>query len=123
MNVYPAALERLVDADTYDLDIDLGFGIRTRQRVRLLGLNTPEKNTPEGKAANVWAADWLTQHAPDLVVRTHRKEKYGRWLATITAADGACLNTALLDAGHAALYDGTGPRPAPAPKESPCTPP
>ncbi|MFF7838787.1 thermonuclease family protein [Streptomyces ossamyceticus] len=118
MNTYPAALERLVDADTLDLDIDLGFDIRVRQRVRLLGLNTPEKNTAEGKAANVWVTDWITQHAPtELVVATHRKEKYGRWLATVTAADGACLNTDLLDAGHAAPYDGHGPRPLPSPKE------
>lgn len=51
------------------------------------------------------------------MVETHRKEKYGRWLATITAADGACLNTDLLNAGHAAPYDGTGPRPLPQPKE------
>ncbi|CAM5236206.1 Endonuclease YncB(Thermonuclease family) OS=Streptomyces griseomycini OX=66895 GN=FHS37_006624 PE=4 SV=1 [Streptomyces griseomycini] len=119
MNIYPATLQHLVDADTYDLNIDLGFGISTRQRVRLLGLNTPEKNAPEGKAAKAWAADWFTQHAPGLVVRTHHKEKYGRWLATITAADGASLNSALLDAGHAAPYDGTGPRPVPAAKESP----
>jgi micrococcal nuclease len=117
VNTYPAALKHLVDADTYDLDIDLGFEIRVRQRVRLLGLNTPEKNTAEGKAANTWATDWFAQHGPDLVVETHRKEKYGRWLATITAADGACLNTDLLDAGQAAPYDGHGPRPLPEPKE------
>ncbi|MET9776159.1 thermonuclease family protein [Streptomyces sp. NPDC006367] len=117
MNTYPAALERTVDADTYDLAIDLGFGISIRQRVRLLGLNTPEKNTAEGKAAIAWATDWLAEHGPGLVVETHRKEKYGRWLATITTTDGACLNTDLIDAGHAAPYDGTGPRPLPQPKE------
>lgn len=118
MNTYPAVLEHLVDADTLDLDIDLGFGIHVRQRVRLQGLNTPEKNSPEGKAANAWVTDWIAQHAPaGLVVETHRKEKYGRWLATVTAADGACLNTDLLDAGQAAPYDGTGPRPLPQPKE------
>ncbi|MDQ0946008.1 thermonuclease family protein [Streptomyces sp. V1I1] len=117
MNTYPATLKHLVDADTLDLDIDVGFGIRVRERVRLLGLNTPEKNTPAGKAANAWATDWLNQHAPELVVETHRKEKYGRWLATITAADGACLNSDLLEAGHAAPYDGRGLRPVPEPKE------
>ncbi|MFD5634784.1 hypothetical protein ACFWJM_11675 [Streptomyces sp. NPDC127077] len=42
---------------TYDIDIDLGFSIHTRRRVRLLGLNTPEKNTPEGKEAIAWATE------------------------------------------------------------------
>jgi len=117
VNTYPATLHHLVDADTYDLDIDLGFSVRTTQRVRLLGLNTPEKNTVEGKTASAWVVDWFAQHGPDLVVQTHRKAKYGRWLATVTAADGACLNTDLLEAGQAAPYDGTGPRPLPEPKE------
>ncbi|AKN68750.1 hypothetical protein QR97_02080 [Streptomyces sp. PBH53] len=117
MRTYPARVERLVDADTLDLDIDVGFGIRVRQRVRLQGLNTPEKNTPQGKAANAWVTEWLAQRAPDLIVETHSREKYGRWLATLTATDGACLNDDLIDAGHAAPYDGTGPRPLPAPKE------
>ncbi|MET9732008.1 thermonuclease family protein [Streptomyces sp. NPDC006458] len=119
MNTYPATVEAVVDADTLDVDIDLGFGIHVRQRVRLLGLNTPEKNTPAGRAASTWVTDWLTQHPTGLVVETQRKEKYGRWLATITAADGACLNTDLLATSHAAAYDGHGPRPIPAPKESP----
>ncbi|MFF4543631.1 thermonuclease family protein [Streptomyces sp. NPDC001406] len=117
MNTYPATLVHVVDGDTLDLDIDLGFTIRTRQRVRLVGLNTPEKNTDEGKAAKAWVTDWLAQHGPGLVVETHRREKYGRWLATITSPDGACLNTDLIDTGHAAPYDGHGPRPLPEPKE------
>ncbi|MEU6756000.1 thermonuclease family protein [Streptomyces sp. NPDC046685] len=116
MNTYTATVDHVVDADTLDLDIDLGFGIRVRQRVRLEGLNTPEKNTPDGKAASTWVTAWIADH-PHLTVQTHRREKYGRWLATLTAADGQCLNTALLDAGHAAPYDGSGPRPLPQPKE------
>lgn len=48
-------------------------------------------------------------HAAGLVVRTHRREKYGRWLATLMSADGACMNTALIEVGHAAPYGGTGP--------------
>ncbi|MFJ4622305.1 hypothetical protein [Streptomyces sp. NPDC088812] len=61
---------------------------------------------------NAWAAEWLERYAAALVVRTHRRGKYGRWLATLMSADGACLNTDLLTAGHAVPYDGTGPRPA-----------
>lgn len=117
MNTYPATVLRVVDGDTLDVDLDLGFTIRTRQRLRLNGLNAPEKNAPEGKAAKAWVAEWLTEHGPELVVETHAREKYGRWLATVSAADGACLNTDLIDAGIAAPYDGHGPRPLPAPPE------
>jgi endonuclease YncB( thermonuclease family) len=105
----------VVDGDTLDVDLDLGFTIRTRQRLRLNGLNSPEKNTPEGKAAKAWASEWFAEHGPELVVETHAREKYGRWLATVTGADGACLNTDLLTSGHAAPYDGHGPRPLPTP--------
>ncbi|MFE6939542.1 hypothetical protein [Streptomyces chartreusis] len=61
---------------------------------------------------NAWAAEWVERHAAALVVRTHCREKYGRWLATLLSADGARLNIDLLTAGHAVPYDGTGPRPA-----------
>jgi micrococcal nuclease len=107
----------VIDGDTLDVDLDLGFTIRSRQRLRLLGLNSPEKNTTEGKTAKAWVSDWLIEHGPDLVVETHAREKYGRWLATVTGQDGACLNTDLLEAGQAAPYDGHGPRPLPVPKE------
>ncbi|MFE5922272.1 thermonuclease family protein [Streptomyces sp. NPDC056468] len=117
MNTYPATLEHQVDGDTYDLNIDVGFGIRVRQRVHLLGLNTLEKRTAEGRAASAWAAQWLERHAAGLVVRTHRREKYGRWLATLMSADGAYLNTALLEAGHAPRT--TAPVPPPVGRKPP----
>ncbi|MFF0754390.1 thermonuclease family protein [Streptomyces sp. NPDC004267] len=120
MNTYPATVIRVVDGDTLDLDIDLGFSIRTTQRVRLEGVNTPEKNTAAGKKCTAWVQQWLDAHGPTLTVQTHRREKYGRYLATLTTADGHALNTDLIDAGLAAPYDGTGPRPVPTlPKESP----
>ncbi|MFJ2745329.1 thermonuclease family protein [Streptomyces sp. NPDC087440] len=108
---------KVIDADTYDVDLDLGFHIHVQQRIRLEGLNAPEKNTPAGKTAIAWAQAWLAQRR-DFVVETHRQEKYGRWLATLTADGRHSLNTALLDEGHAAPYDGTGPRPLPPTKEN-----
>ncbi|MEU1273519.1 thermonuclease family protein [Streptomyces sp. NPDC005799] len=117
MNTYPGTAEHVVDADTLDCDLDLGFSVRTLQRLRLMGLNTAEKNTPKGKEANAYVADWLAEHGPTLIIQTHRKEKYGRWLATVTTDDGACLNTDLIESGHAAPYDGHGPLPIPESKE------
>ncbi|MFJ5143039.1 thermonuclease family protein [Streptomyces sp. NPDC088707] len=120
MNTYPATVRRVIDGDTVDLDIDLGFSIRITQRVRLAGINTAEKDTPAGKETSAWVKQWLDTHGPALTVQTHRREKYGRYLATITTADGQALNQALIDAGRAAPYDGTGPRPVPTPlQESP----
>ncbi|MFD3514897.1 thermonuclease family protein [Streptomyces sp. NPDC058657] len=116
MNVYPARLVRVIDADTLDVEIDLGFSIHIRQRVRLQGLNAPERNTADGKAAIDWVLAWFTGR-DRFTVETHQQEKYGRWLATITDPDGMNLNAALLAEGYAASYDGVGPRPLPAPKE------
>jgi micrococcal nuclease len=120
VNTYPATVLRVIDGDTLDLDIDLGFSIRITQRVRLEGINTAEKNTAAGKETSAWVQQWVDTHGPALTVRTHRREKYGRYLATVTTAEGQALNEALIDAGLAAPYDGTGPRPLPTPrKESP----
>jgi micrococcal nuclease len=103
---YTARLVRLVDADTLILDVDLGMHVWQHGiRIRAAGLNAPELSTVEGSAALAWVIDWFGQHCPDgiLTVRTQkdRNDAYGRLLGTITAPDGACLNTELLATGHA----------------------
>jgi endonuclease YncB( thermonuclease family) len=130
MPTYPAAIKRVIDGDTLDVDVTLtasvkvDVGLETTLtatasedvwvRLRLNGLNAPEKNTPEGKAAIAFVNAWIAQHPGPYTLTTlagDRKEKYGRTLATLTAADGAVLNQDLLDSGNAQPYDGTGPRP------------
>ncbi len=104
---YRASLVRVVDADTLDLCVDLGFGLTRTDRFRLFGLNAPELRTPEGKLAAAWVADWLAAAGSadrwPLVVRTEkdRREKYGRYLGVVLLA-GRELNAELLAAGHAA---------------------
>ena len=106
MWTYQARLLRVVDGDTVDLILDLGFDIHLNQRVRLAGLNAPEMNTPGGRIAKEWVANWFqafnvgpwpytatTQPGP-------ARDKYGRWIADIRAADSH-LNAALLAAGQA----------------------
>jgi micrococcal nuclease len=56
---YRAKLHRVIDGDTFELDIDLGFGCWTRQVIRLRGLDTPELRTPEGKIAKEAAVAWF----------------------------------------------------------------
>lgn len=114
MWTYRARLDRIIDADTVDLDIDLGFRhFIAGHRVRVAGIDAPEVRGPErpdGLAATAFAADWFGQ-APDtewpLIVTTAKAGKYGRWLGTIwhnQPGPGPSLNDALLAAGHADPY-------------------
>lgn len=115
--VYPARLVRVVDGDTVDLMVDQGFRSYRQERVRLIGVNTPEivgpkaaTEGPEGQRAKQVTADWLTAAsaaAPDgwpLIYRSDRydeREKYGRSLGTILNAAGESLNAVLIAQGWA----------------------
>ena len=116
---YQAELIKVIDGDTVDLKVDLGFGIWRHDRFRLygpnpladMGLNAPEPATPEGKAARAFLSSLLDRLSPTLdkqtlIIQTIKKEKYGRYLAVIYYAKAGIrqnVNQAMLDAGHAAL--------------------
>ena len=128
---------RVVDGDTLDMTMDLGFGVMIEHRVRLYGINTPESHgrTPEPERARGIAAknalgDLLHSpktHLPEkILVQTHRIKrrsgeidertgKYGRYMVSLwtEAQDGALtdINRAMVTSGHANLYTG-GKRPA-----------
>lgn len=105
----------VVDGDTVDLSLDLGMRLSVRERFRLfgpdhagtLGLDAPELNTPEGKAAKDWLAARLA--GAELVARTvkDKREKYGRLLVVIWARragdEWRNVNFELMAAGHARL--------------------
>ncbi|MBG0818760.1 thermonuclease family protein [Planomonospora sp. ID82291] len=102
--MYTATVAKVVDADTVDLVVDVGFGISHTIRARLAGVYAPELGTAGGEAAREFTAAWLDQHGPQFWVRTFRdrKERYGRYLVTITTAtDPDGLGAALVAAGHA----------------------
>lgn len=99
--VYEALVSRVVDGDTVDLSVDVGFRIDLRIRTRLKGINAPEVSTPEGKAAR----KALQERLPPLsfvMVETFRDpgDKYGRWLAAIRH-DDEDINRWLVTTGHA----------------------
>jgi micrococcal nuclease len=105
---YQARLLRIIDADTLDIEVDLGFRTHIRTPLRLVGLNAPEHNTEAGRAAIGWVALWLAQTgiAGALVIDSAKSgdwsgDKYGRWLATVWDESGRCLNLDLLASGHA----------------------
>lgn len=113
---YRAQIEKVVDGDTIDVAIDLGLHITYRTRLRLAGVNAPEKNTTPGKVAAEYTITWVTTHQGPggwFTIRTakDKTEKYGRYLATVVAADGSDLALDLIATGHALPWDGQGPRP------------
>jgi micrococcal nuclease len=116
MYEYRATLSKIVDGDTFDLEIDLGLRVLTRARVRLRGVDTPEtygvkQGTAEwrrGQAAKQFVMQWFAARGSELIIHTFRDEtgKYGRWLVEIAdPASGERLTEQLLAAGHAREVD------------------
>lgn len=108
-------VNHVVDGDTIDVIIDLGFDILTVRRVRLAGIDTPESRTTDllEKAAGLDSKDWLTRHldgATKIVIRTKladSTEKYGRILGTLFVnGDPMSLNDRMVGLGYAWGYDG-----------------
>lgn len=113
MYEYRATLLRVVDGDTVHLAVDLGFDTTHHITGRLLGINTPELPTPEGKAARQHLLDLLSLN---LLVHTvkDRREKYGRYLVTLWRdgedTSGPSINQRMVDDGHAQPYSGEARR-------------
>lgn len=101
---------KVIDGDTVDLTLDLGFYAYTQQRFRLDGLNTPEMNSKD-PSERVKAAEVknfvirVVGAATCIEVTSTRTEKYGRWLAELWL-DGVSLNNLLLGKGLAIPYSG-----------------
>ena len=108
MYEYQARITRVIDGDTVEAEIDLGFHVTFTATLRLSGINTPETRgteRPQGLAATRYLEsllDDLTGHTRELIVRTQkdRTGKYGRYLADLIAGE-VNLNQALVAAGHA----------------------
>jgi micrococcal nuclease len=118
---YGAKVLKVVDGDTVDLSIDLGFKIHHEIRVRLFGVNTPESRTKDlqekalGLKAKQFTQDWLTNHKWVFVnTIPDKNDKYGRILAKIYSSENindpttACLNTDIIQSGYAREYYGVG---------------
>ena len=112
MYEYYATVVKIVDADTIDVDIDLGLHVwKRKERLRLAGLNAPEMSTPEGVAATAYLVTVLPV-GTQVTVRTtvDRTEKYGRYLATVMLG-AVNVNELLISTGHAVPWNGVGARP------------
>ena len=119
MYTYKIKLDRIIDGDTIDAYIDLGFDISVKKRIRFKGINTPESRTRdlEVKARGLAAKDRLKailEGTKTIQLNSHGVGKYGRCLGElhIDFLDGKdCLtlvnvNELLIKEGHAVEYDG-----------------
>ena len=109
-HIYRAELERVVDGDTIDVTIDLGFHIKlTKQRCRLKGIDTPESRTRNlvekalGKKASARLKELC---AKKLKIKSLGVGKYGRILAIPYTEDGQDICQLLISEGHAVEYEG-----------------
>lgn len=102
---YRATVERVIDADTVEFTVDVGFKTYMRMNMRLAGINAPEIGTDEGKAAKRWLESKLpVGHTVTLSV-FKVADKYGRYLAYVDY-NGTDMNQELIKSGHAVEYFG-----------------
>ena len=112
-------INRVVDGDTIDVTIDLGFDLYKKERVRVAGVDTPEKRTRdlEEKALGIDATNWIKEKLKDaidgdddLIIRTELvggTGKYGRLLGWLYIGDGSLsINEQMITEGYAFPYDG-----------------
>ena len=106
MYEYRAKVTAVYDGDTVTVDIDLGFEVWLReQRVRLLNINTPEVRG-KNKEAGIVARDALREKVlgKDILIKSDRRGKYGRWLVEILVEEEN-INQWLLTEGLAVPYE------------------
>ena len=111
--LYRATVERVVDSDTIDVDIDLGFYTWLKsQRIRMVGIDAPEpkgETRSEGLESTAFLKDLI--EGKEIIIRTFKakdggdeKGKWGRWLGRIYL-NGLDLNQHMIDTGHAVVYE------------------
>ena len=110
---YRAQLLRVVDGDTADVMIDLGFNVWTKKRLRFMGVDTWEKRTrnleekAKGIAASEFTQKYLERNDGKFTIQSHGVGKYGRVLAEIFIdGEETSLNKLLIENGHAYFYEG-----------------
>jgi micrococcal nuclease len=105
MYTYYGTVVHVVDGDTVDVELDLGFDVKIKQRVRVLGINCAERFTDEGKLATAFVEEWVKDHGSVLVTtQKNTYDKYGRYVAEISGVYGDLLSTDLLTKGLATPY-------------------
>jgi len=103
-------INRVIDGDTIDVDIDLGFWVTVSYRVRLKDIDAAETRTKdlEEKAEGIKARLWLEKELAregEWIIETHKEDKYGRILGTLyLVGDSVTVNERMLNEGIARPY-------------------
>lgn len=103
-NKYFAKITKVLDGDTFDAIVDLGFNIRQEFRIRLDGIDTPELSTQKGQKALQFVKDLIEEKT--VILRDSGPEKYGRARATIELVDGTDLTNYLIEKNMGYEYHG-----------------
>jgi len=113
MYEYKCTVLRILDGDTLDVDVDLGFSVALKkQRIRMYNIDTPESRTrdKEEKVRGLLSKEFLKQFCPvgsDIRLISHGKGKYGRILGEIFAVNGmGSINQYMCNEGYAVEYTG-----------------
>lgn len=106
--IYKAIVTKVVDGDTFDLEIDLGFDVKVKHRIRLYGVDAYETSlragtTEEEKRKGIEAKEFLIERilCKEVVIETikDKKGKYGRYIANV-CIDGKMVSELLLERGY-----------------------
>ena len=99
---YTAVVSNVVDGDTIDADLDLGFHMLCRQRIRLLGIDAAEKGQRGAKEATAFLRQFIGK---PLWVKTQKSDSFGRYLGVLFCAfTGMNINQRMIEMGLARLW-------------------
>lgn len=105
-NWYRALVTRVIDGDTLEVQVDVGFYLSTTRPLRLAHVDAPEHNTEAGKRASAFVSGLLGPLPAPVMVHTFKPaDKYGRYLADVYIGDSS-LAGKLLEVGLAKPYEG-----------------
>lgn len=102
MYQYKATVNRVIDGDTVNLTIDLGFRLSMTSNCRLAGINAPEMSTEEGKTSKI-ALTIMLGSGDKVTINSTGLDKYGRPVVEILRKD-TTVNKIMLEQGHAKPY-------------------
>lgn len=104
MYTYYTKIEKVIDGDTVDVFIDLGFNIWHKERIRLIGIDTAERSTPFGKATKQFLSNNIENKM--VKIEVFKPDKYGRYLGKIYLSSEESINDQLVRQGIAKAYFG-----------------
>lgn len=110
MYTYEAEVIRIIDGDTIEVIIDLGFKVFWKTKIRLAGIDAPEANTVDGVIACDALRFMIASSKIKIVTQKDKQEKFGRYLATVYPfagnGDGISVNELMIKGGYAKPYEG-----------------